>query len=180
MNQNLAELFEETINEKLQLDRQGRDWSLNEELPITIKAPSRHSLGFSLDRDSSPLSKLFEASPPLGIAKMCDAIIVLSHKNKDYIFLIEQKTRHKNDYKKQLDNGKYFCDWLLVLLKKHGHYDGEVVFISLLCWQPREKSPRKGTTHHGNGIISENRVSSHMVFEVKNKNSIYLLNFIKK
>ena len=115
MNQTLAELFQQTINKTLQLNRKGRDWSLNEKPLIKIKAPSRHSLGFSLDCEQ--YGSLFGGNAPLDIAKMCDAIIVLSCKNRDYIFVIEQKTRYKDGYKKQLSNGKYFCDWLLALLK---------------------------------------------------------------
>ncbi len=179
MNQKLAELFQQTIHKTLQLNKKGRDWSLNEKPQITMKAPSQHSLGFSLDCNPGPFASLFNARPPLGIAKMCDAIIVLSYKNKDYIFVIEQKTKCRNDYKKQLANGKYFCDWLLTLLKEYGHYDGEVIFIFLLCWQPRENFPPKGTSHHRKRAASKNLVLGHLFFEVKNETDINLSSFIK-
>ncbi len=180
MNQKLAELFQQTIHKTLQLNKKGRDWSLNEEPQITMKAPSQHSLGFSLDCNPGPFASLFNAIPPLGIAKMCDAIIVLSYKNKDYIFVIEQKTRYKDGYKKQLANGKYFCDWLLALLKEHNHYNGKVVFIGLLCWLPREKSLRKGETRHGNYVEKQNNETQcDLLFEIRNEAHIYLQKIIK-
>ncbi len=178
MNQKLAELFQQTIHKTLQLNRKGRDWSLNEEPTIRIKAPCRYSLGFSLDCEQ--YGSLFGGNAPLDIAKMCDAIIVLSCKNKDYIFVIEQKTRYKDGYKKQLANGKYFCDWLLALLKEHNHYNGKVVFIGLLCWLPREKSLRKGETRHGNYVEKQNNETQcDLLFEIRNEAHIYLQKIIK-
>ena len=178
MNQKLAELFQQTIHKTLQLNKKGRDWSLNEEPRITIKAPCRYSLGFSLDCEQ--YGSLFGGNAPLDIAKMCDAIIVLSYKNKDYIFVIEQKTKCRNDYKKQLANGKYFCDWLLALLKEHNHYNGKVVFIGLLCWLPREKSLRKGETRHGNYVEKQNNETQcDLLFEIRNEAHIYLQKIIK-
>ncbi len=179
-NQKLAELFQQTINKNWHLKKKDRIWSLKGVPRITMQAPSRHSLGFSLDSDSSPLSNIFEASPPLDIAKICDAIIVLSYKNKDYIFVIEQKTKNKEKYKKQLSNGKYFCDWLLALLKEHGYYDRKVTFIGLLCWSPREKFLRKGETRHESYVEKHNNVTQcNFLFEIRNEAHVYLKKLIK-
>lgn len=178
MSKHLVELFQKTIHRNLYLDRDGKNWSSKETPRITMKVPTRHSLGFSLDCRRSPFDSFLAANPPSGIAKMCDGIIVLSHKDNAYIFVVEQKTANKDEYKKQLANGKYFCDWLLVLLKEHKHYNGEVTFIGLLCWQPRE-SPSKGMTHHIKDLPSNKPNPCHRLFEVKNEDHIRLLRFIK-
>ena len=135
MSRKLIELFQRSIGNEFHLDREDRNWLLQDNnCKISLRVSNRNSLGFSLDHKSQPSPfPFFSSKPPSGIAKMCDAIIALSYKDKAYIFVIEQKTNNQDSYKKQLANGKYFCDWLLMLLKEHKHYSDTPIFIGLLC-----------------------------------------------
>lgn len=177
MSKGVVELFQKCIDGEFRLkDRKNGNWLLHEDnCEIELKAPSECSFGFSLDK-TVPLSpfNFFSASPPAGIIKMCDAMIVLSHKSKSYIFIIEQKTSRKDGYTTQLVNGKYFCDWLLTLLKEHNHYNSNPVFIGLLCWRPREKSPYKGTTRHGEDVRKKRRQLFDRFYEIENREKIRL------
>ncbi len=143
-----------TINSAYHLNRNGRGWLLDND--VTLCAPHRHCFGFSLDNHKKPPPPpppplaFFNAAPPEDIAKMCDAIVAIWHKQTLYLLIIEQKTAHKGYYRKQLANGKLFCDWLIALYKEHGHWSGKPVFIGMLIWQPRN-SPRKGATSHRGG-----------------------------
>ncbi len=139
-------LFRQCIDGDFHLPREGREWLLEDNWVLKLKTPRRDSLGFRLDKDPSPF-RFFSGSPPEDVAKMCDAIIALSYKGKLYIFLVEQKTSQEDDYRKQLKNGKYFCDWLLALLEGHGHYTGKPAFIGVLCM--RRSSLRKKPAMHG-------------------------------
>ncbi len=160
MCRELVDLVQRTINSKYTLEREDKSWFLNEAKEhggeIAIRAANRYSFAFSLDhpnQDNQPLA-FFSAQPPGGIAKMCDAIMVCHHKQQCYLFLIERKTAHRDDYRKQLHNGKFFCDWLLRLYEEHGHVCQSPVFIGLLIWFPRRSPPRQGTAHgaEGSGI----------------------------
>lgn len=177
MNNIVVDLFGQCIHPNLHLKREGRNWLLKEIPQIKLKSPNRCAVGFSLDCSSAYFG--FRADdPPKKIAKMCDAIIVLFYKNKPYIFVVEQKTGYNDGYKDQLINGKHFCDWLLALLKEHNYYTGEVDFISLLCWQPRENSPRKGGFSRGESIKKESRKPYDLCFESRNQKNIILSELI--
>ncbi len=91
---------------------------------------------------------------------MCDGILVLIYKEKPYWFVIEQKTSNPDKYKKQLINGKCFCDWLIALYRSHGYLsDDPAIIISLLVWEGREKNVSKGlTSHRDNPTIEETQV----------------------
>ena len=137
--------IERTIGPKYHLERDNKIWMVE---GIEIQAQDRHGFGFTLDKQESPPFAFLSACPPAYIAKMCDAIIVVFNKRTLYVFSIEKKTANKDDYRKQLTNGKLFCDWLFSLYREHGHHSGDPVHIGLLIWEPR-RQPRKGTTTHG-------------------------------
>lgn len=135
MNRSMIDTLQKSIHERYYLPRHGRDWRLAN--GVRLQDTSRQSLGFSLDNQESPPLAFFSASPPARIAKMCDAIVVLLHKDTLYFFIIEQKTGNKGDYIEQLANGKFFCQWLVAL---YNHYDycdaGSVQYIGMLIWKP--------------------------------------------
>ena len=142
----MISLLEQTIHGDYHLPRRCLSWDLEDD--VEIISPNRNSLAFSLDNGEKPPFGSLSAAPPKHIAKICDCIIALSYQGKCYLFVIEQKTAHKGEYKKQLINGRIFCDWLIALFTAHKHLTSEPVFVSLLIWQPRRNSPRKGTTAH--------------------------------
>lgn len=146
MGETMIDLLQKSIKQQYYLLRNGRDWVLAD--GVNLRAPNRYSLGFSLDNSKNPPLAFFSENPPADIAKMCDAIIVLPHKSILYFFIIEQKTSNKGDYRKQLANGKFFCQWLVSLYCHHGYCDAaSVQYIGMLIWQPRQ-SPSKGEMTH--------------------------------
>lgn len=131
----IVSLFTQSIDKKLHLKRKQKCWQLSEnKVTIEFKMPNRKSLGFSLDAGKAKdVFGFFAGDPPTGVAAMCDGIIVLNYKKQTYVVLLEQKTKCKGEYRKQLINGWYFCQWLFSLLKEHKHYSGEIKYIGLLC-----------------------------------------------
>lgn len=143
-------LFRQCIHERFRLkSNKDGEWWLpwdDDKTKLKLIPPLGSSSELFCQLDERPFN-FFGGSPPEHVAKMCDAIIALSYKGGLYIFLVEQKTSQEGDYIKQLENGKYFCDWLLVLLRKHGHYkDQDPVFIGLLCMRQELFFPSRGIT----------------------------------
>lgn len=141
----MIDIIEKTMALKYRLPRENRDWLLDN--GVKLRAPNRHSFAFSLDNQDEPPFVFFNASPPERIAKMCDAIVAMNFKNELCLFVIEQKTQHPDDYKKQLANGRHFCNWLFSLYKEHEYYSRDPVYIGLLISEPRRTPPRETTTH---------------------------------
>ncbi len=174
----ITDLLEETIDPRHHLSRQGRDWQLAKD--IRVRAPHQRSFGFSLDRPGTRPMAFLIGNPPADIAKMCDAIIALFHREVLYFFVIEQKTMNRDDYFKQLVNGKLFCDWLVSLYNYHGylreHRVRTIEFIALLVWEPRQ-SPRKGGTSP-RSYQPEQRLPFLKFFDLPNETLIPLKDLI--
>ncbi len=177
MSKKMVETIKKTISECYYLQREDRNWFL--ENNVRLRVPNKNSLGFSLDNKQKPPFAFFNDKPPLHVAKMCDAILALSSREKFYLFIIEQKTSNLDQYEKQLANGKYFCDWLFSLYKEHGHYLADPVYIRLLIWQPRPL-PRKGTTSHHSKDKPKKYSQSDYFLEERNNQDIYLQEIIKR
>ena len=159
MTHKVIDTLKRVIDSQYHLPRQQRDWCLANN--VRIRAPNRNAIGFSLDNESSRPFGFLGNSPPEHIAKMCDAIIAVIHKKQAYLFVIEQKTSNKGDYKRQIANGKLFCDWLISLCRYHGYIPNESVkYIALLVWQPRTTPPKGMTTHR-----QPKQAPSHPLFE---------------
>ena len=131
-----------------------------------FKSPVRATTAFRMETHKL---KIFADSPPEGIAKMCDAVFGIHYKNKDYLIIVEVKTRNKDKYKKQLINARLFCQWQVALLQEHGHIEIEPQYVGLLIWQPNPSQIPKGTTTY-----SQNKPDEQM-----GKMPIYSHNFIQ-
>ena len=108
---------------------------------------------------------------------MCDAIIAQSYEERLYMFVIEQKTGDPDYFKKQVINGKLFCDWLCALYRSHGYMDDNPIFIALLIWEPRLSQNKGTTTHHSENGVEELDMSDLCIrygFQVKNQRNISL------
>ena len=159
----MIDIIEKTIHTDYHLKRDNLDYLLLDN-KVKLHAPSHCSFAFSLDNRDKPTPFRFfsNETQPKHIAKMCDAIVDMNFKNELYLFIIEQKTKRTKQYEKQLANGRHFCNWLFSLYKEHKHCSSDPVYIGLLIWEPRPKSPRKGTTaHHG-----KNQSKSHPLFDL--------------
>lgn len=175
------ETIKDTIHEDYHLQRENKHWKLNEQPTIRLRAPNRHSIGFSLDSQpqSSPLT-FFGDRPPRHVAKMADAILALKYRRKVFWFVIEQKTATKGGYKKQLINGKIFCDWLIALYRQYNYLPSDSVFVSLLVWKPRKKSVDKGTTTHHDKLSKVTRIGKFdHSFELQNYLDISLAEIVQ-
>ena len=169
----MINIIEKTIHPKYRLPRKKREWLLNN--GVKFRAPNRHSFAFSLDNQSETPFAFFNDSPPEHIAKMCDAIVAMNFKNELYLFIIEQKTKRSKHYEKQLANSRHFCNWLFSLYKEHKYRSLDPVYIGLLIWEPRSKSPRKGTTGHQNNNLPEKDLLFHL-FKLPNTKDISFTN----
>ena len=183
MSRLFIETIQKTIDDQYKLKRAGRTWSLNGgahgSQAIQIRTPDRNSVAFSLDNDNRPPLAFFSGNPPEHLKKMCDAIIVMAHKGKTYLFIIEAKTANSGDYKKQLNNGRYFCRWLEELCREYQYLDTDLIYIGLLIWWPRKHAISKGTTSHKNprlGKISAGKFDHSL--EVRNQKHIALTDVV--
>lgn len=171
----MIEIIRKTIHKRYWLDSEGRDWLLAGN--VKLRVPHRHSLAFSLDNREKPPLAFFGGNPPADVAKMCDAIVAFFHSGKLYLFIIEQKSRHPDEHKKQLVNGKLFCEWLFSLYKEYGHCSEDPVYIGLLVWQPREDPDRDEAAYR------PSKTRKHKLFpnffEIRNKPDISLWDIVK-
>ena len=182
---NIIKILEQTIDRKLKLKRDNRDW-LIPDTNIQIRSPHRHSIGFFLDVPDSKQAPLafFNSSPPQGLAKMCDALIAVVDQSKLYLFAIEIKSGYKVDYRKQLANGRHFWHWLMALCKEHGYLPlkPKPLYIAVLIWKPREKQVRKGTTTRNNsnsGVEIGEQKGFNAQLKIQNHSQIYLYKLIE-
>lgn len=171
----MIEAIKKTIHENYWLDREDRDWFLDDN--VKLHAPHRHSVAFSLDNRKKPPFGFLGGNPPAGVAKMCDAIVALFDGGKLYVFIVEQKTQNLDEHEKQLANGKFFCDWLFSLYREYGHCNEEPVYIGLLVWRPRER-PGIGQMTHRIGETRKHKLFADF-FEIRNKPDISLWDIVK-
>ena len=142
-------------------------------------------MSFSLDIPDSNQKPLafFSIRPPRYLAKICDALIAVVDQSKLYLLAIEVKSERKNNYNKQLANGRYFWAWLIALCKEHGYLPlkPEPLYIAVLIWKPREKQVRKGATTHSknHGIESATQDGFTARFEIRNRSSFRLYDLIQ-
>ena len=185
---NIIKILEQTIDDELKLKRDDRDWLIpdtNTNTNIRARSPHRHSIGFFLDVPGSKKKPLafFSSSPPQGLAKICDALIAVVDQSKLYLFAIEIKSENKDDYRKQLANGRHFWRWLIALCKEHDYLppQSELLYIAVLIWKPRKKQVRKGATTHtkNHGIESATQEGFTAIFEIRNRNSFRLCDLIQ-
>ena len=182
---NIINELEKTIDKKLYLRRDKRDWLIPAKTDIRVRSPHRHSMGFSLDAPRQKPLAFFSSQPSTHLAKICDALIAVVHEDKLYLFAIEAKSGNKDDYRKQLANGRHFWHWLIALYKEHRYLPlkSKPLYMAVLIWKPREKQVRKGpTTHQGNaGIeIVGKQKGFDARFEVQNRDKFSLHELIKE
>lgn len=182
----IIKILEQTIDRKLKLKRDNQDWLIPDiNTNIQVRSPHRHSMGFSLDVPDSKQRPLafFSSSPPRFLEKMCDALIAVVDQSKLYLFAIEIKSANKDDYRKQLANGRHFWRRLIALCKEHGYLPlrPEPLYIAVLIWKPRKKQVRKGATTHtkNHGIESATQEGFTARFEIRNRSSFRLYDLIQ-
>lgn len=149
MSNNLVELFKNSINKKNVISANENKIFLDEKKYEYI-FPNNHAyICFTLDNNKNRTKNnfpFFADRPPRGIEKMCDEMVIIFKKNKNYIFCIERKSgKNTEGYKKQIINGKHFCNWIINLLKEHKHFVGdykEIKFQYILLIDKKATSKR--------------------------------------
>ncbi len=176
MPSKVIDALKKAVDSQYHLPRVKRDWYLPNN--VRIRAPNSTAIGFSLDNESNPPFAFLGNNPPEHIAKMCDAMVAIIHKQKAYLFIIEQKTSTKGDYKKQIANGKMFCEWLIRLCHYHEIIpDDTINYIALLVWEPRP-TPSKGLTSHREPKQALSHPLFHRVIDKKNKKLVQLQSLV--
>jgi hypothetical protein len=152
----LHQLLERLIEKKFWLEKERNEgWLLSESgTKYKFIYPLEKSFAFRIDKKSIPF---LSVPSPQYTTKMCDSFIVLKSGKTDYVFSVEVKSKNYSHFKKQIRNGYYFVEWLVSLLREHGHYKKEPIYLGLLIWKSRKtpkppkvpkprKIPSKGTT----------------------------------
>ena len=131
----LNQLFKQSLHESFfkPFKRQSKNYNFQENgTDYVIRVPSRHATAFRIETDKL---KIFGSEPPADVCKMCDAIFIVHHNNKDFVIAVEIKTQNKDDYKEQLYNARLFCQWQIALLREYGHLKTEPVYSGMLIRQ---------------------------------------------
>ena len=109
---------------------------------------------------------------------MCDAIAAVCYKGRLYVGIFEQKTKNKNDYWRQLANGKLFAAWLLNVYRTQGYPVDECTMFGVLAWAPRQ-IPDKGISHRRAHKPQRNVGEFDWYFEFRNEPRISFMGMIK-
>ena len=174
----LYQLLESLVEENLSLKHNGKEWLLNESnINYRFIYPSKKSFAFKIDINEGAFP-FFSARPPQHTAKMCDFLVVLISDENDYVFSVEIKSSRNSHFEKQLRNGYYFVEWLVNLLREHGHYKKTPIYLGLLIWKPR-KIPKKGTTRRNIPKLQRESVGKYKGhWKVSNQSVIYMEEYV--
>ena len=179
MNSRLHDLFAQSIDKQQILSKavtRGRTVCKHTENDIEyIFRSSADFAGFSIKMEQV---EFLRVNPPSGIAKMCDAILVIEHKGKSFVIAVEMKTNNRSDYRKQIKNGWRLCQWLIELLKDHGHFKRNVKYVGILLWQPNPGQLTKGATVRKEAI-ERSRHSPGIIYECKHTTEVWLHKFLR-
>lgn len=178
----LVDLFEKTISKCYKICKSHEDYSLEENKKYYVfKSPSKHSTGFRFKNEDI---KIFAGSPPKYITKMCDALFVVRHENRNFIIVVEIKSSRTDNYKIQLRNGCRFCEWVVQLFEDHGHYSAEVPkYLGLLVLSPNPSQIPKASTTAGDEfeeVKKSNNGPMSNVYRCNDLQEIRLWSLIKK
>lgn len=141
----------------------------NDELQIT----GAKALVFTLDQKSLDSFPFLEKSVS-GIRKVCDAIAIFENDDICYAVAIELKSLNTGKAYVQIENAKYFIDWLKALLKKHKHWDKNIEFCGLISSIIR-KQPDKGTSRRDVSKVFEITKKNPKVVQIKNQRKLNLI-----
>ncbi len=149
---NLVTQFDNMIEAKIRLEREGGEWQLRETgagaTHTLLRIKGAQSLAFTLDKSGLDPFPFIKSNTVLsGMRSVCDAIAAVQVDDKPVIVAIEMKSSKSGeaDAKKQLCRAKLFIDWLMSALTTNGHWGGGYEFCGVISLKPRSQE-RKGTT----------------------------------
>lgn len=134
----LIQAFEQTIEHDYALTKSGNMFEIVETAinttNRTLKIGGCQGFGFSLDRDGRHPWQFIVNDPLPGIVSVCDGILVLSYNRKDYIIVLDLKSKKAGPKAfRQISAGISLCEWLCHLLNLNSHLTQKFEFIGVIC-----------------------------------------------
>ena len=171
-----------TISEDFKISFTSGQLIINEEdskcKKVVLKSKKKQIFAFSLDKSLKKPCKVFtylNQSTPT-ITKANDGIIFYIYNGEIFILLIELKSKHLNDYKKQLQAGKNFVLYLLNILNNsfEKNYTIKEDNIKCVVFSLRQTARKQGTSRK---IIKYEEVNGMNIAELQCNDSHYIEKF---
>ena len=152
MTISLIQAFEQIIEPTYALNKTGNMFQIEETARDStnrqLKIGGSKGFGFSLDQPGRHPWQFIIDGPLKGVVSVCDGVLILRYKNKNYIIVLDLKsTKVSEKAMKQLYSGIYLCKWLCNLLKLNNHLTESFEFIGVVCktrGSVAKKTSRKG------------------------------------
>lgn len=145
----LVEAFDQTIERKYRLERNGGHFIVTETAKRAknryLKISGGKGVGFTLDQDGRHPWGFIVDSPLAGVVSVCDGILVLEYQNQCYVVVLDLKSNNPGAKAvKQIKSSAYLVSWLYQLLNLHSHVEQSYQCIGLICKSRRTTA--KGTS----------------------------------
>lgn len=148
----LVQAFEQIIEPDYALKKSGNMFEIEETATNStnkfLKVGGCQGFGFSLDTDGRHPWKFIVNGPLEGIVSVCDGIVILTYERKNYIVVLDLKSKKAGAKAfKQVSAGALLCKWLCELLKLNSHLTESFEFIGVVCKSRRsvaKRTSRKG------------------------------------
>ncbi|EIN5961231.1 hypothetical protein QPB17_003502 [Vibrio cholerae] len=148
----LIQAFEQTIEPAYALKKSGNMFEIVETAKSStnnlLKIGGCKGFGFSLDKSGRHPWQFIVNGPLEGVVSVCDGIIIFRYKSKNYIIVLDLKSKKAGAKAfKQVSSGVYLCEWLCNLLKLNNHLTESFEFIGVVCktrGAVAKKTSRKG------------------------------------
>lgn len=148
----LIQAFERIIENNYVLNKSGNMFEIEESAINStnklLKIGGCQGFGFSLDKPGRHPWKFIVDGPLEGVVSVCDGIIILKYNKKNYIIVLDLKSKKLGTKAfKQVKSGVYLCNWLCSLLQLNKHLTESFEFIGVVCktrGSVAKKTSRKG------------------------------------
>lgn len=148
----LIQAFEQIIEPAYALNKTGNMFEIEETARNStnklLKIGGCQGFGFSLDQPGRHPWQFIVNGPLEGVVSVCDGILILKYKNKNYIIVLDLKSKKAGSKAiKQVSSGVYLCEWLCNLFKLNNHLTESFEFIGVVCktrGAVAKKTSRKG------------------------------------
>ncbi len=148
---------------------------------IILKLASKNIFAFSLDYQLQNRCKMFPFfNQSLGnITKVNDGIIFYKNGNDIFVLLIELKSNNLGDYKKQLQAGKNFVNYLknMLNLMFNKNYQIDEDNIRCIVFSTRKTQRKQGTKREN---IKFDNINGLLISEQQCNKTFYIEKFVKR
>ncbi len=148
---------------------------------VILKLTSKNIFAFSLDYQLQNRCKMFPFfNQSLGnITKVNDGIIFYKNGNEIFVLLIELKSNNLGDYKKQLQAGKNFVNYLknMLNLMFNKNYQIDKDNIRCIVFSTRKTQRKQGTKREN---IKFANINGLLISEQQCNQTFYIEKFVKQ